>query len=352
MSIRNWFGSVLEWLRDLFRGRPPGAREGHFVVGSKMSWRGWLAHSPWVAPSRDYLLYVPANYRAWRGHSLVVWLHGCKQSPEEFAAGTRIAEEADARGMFVLLPRQSSGANMEGCWNWFDPATSAGYGEAAIVLAQIAEVRKQYRINASRVYVGGMSSGGAFAAALAIRHPDRFAGVAIHSGAPCGAGSSAWSAAQALRVGPNTDVERIARVERARAPRRALPLPAMIIHGADDARVHPANSRRLVTQFLTLNGDARGAAEGEPVPDDVDRIVDAEGAHTYDVQTFRAGKRTLVQFITVHGLAHAWSGGDPSYAYHVAHGPDATSLMLDFLLGGKDVSRNLAPSAVPVTKES
>ena len=93
-----WLRSIADWMRSLYRRRARVPVEGRFIAGSKWSWRGWLVHAPWVAPSRDYLLYVPTNFRSWRKHALVVWLHGCKQSPEEFAAGTRISHAADARG--------------------------------------------------------------------------------------------------------------------------------------------------------------------------------------------------------------------------------------------------------------
>jgi len=165
-------------LDRIFRRKPP--EPGRFVSGSKFSWRGWLASGTWVWPSREYLLYVPRGYGGWRRRPLIVLMHGCRQTPELIAAGTRIAAAADANGWLVLLPRQSAKANPWSCWNWFDAATGAGRGEAAIVAAQVRAVRRTYRIHPRRIYAVGMSAGGCLAAALGLRHPKLFAGVFIH----------------------------------------------------------------------------------------------------------------------------------------------------------------------------
>ena len=114
----------------LVRRAPPPP--GRFERGSKFSWRGWIGSAPWAWPARDYLVYVPRGHAGWRRRPLLVLLHGCRQTPEEIAAGTRITQLADERGWLVLLPRQTTQANAWGCWNWFDRRTIAGKGQAAI----------------------------------------------------------------------------------------------------------------------------------------------------------------------------------------------------------------------------
>jgi poly(3-hydroxybutyrate) depolymerase len=323
MTLRERVRRFREWLRQLLRRRPPEGREGYFEAGGKWSWRGWLTQFPWVAPSRDYLVYLPRDYVARRSYPLVVWLHGCKQSPEEFAAGSGIAGEADGHPAIVLLPRQASHANPEGCWNWFDPGTAAGYGEAAIVMAQIHDVSKRYRIDRRRIFVAGMSSGGALAAVLA---------VAIHSGVPCGAATNAWSAAEALRSGPNRQVERIALAARHHARAGALPLPALVIQGAGDDRVHAANARRLATQFLALNGDDRAFSSDSELPpaDRVDRLAGGDNLRSCETHCYTRDGQDLVRYALIDGLGHAWSGGDPAYPWHDAQGPSATRLIFAF----------------------
>ena len=183
----------------------------------------------------------------------MVWIHGCRQDPEQFAAGTRIARFADERGFVVLLPRQSRMANSERCWNWFDRRTAAGAGEAAIVAAQATEVRDKFRLDPRRVYVAGLSSGGTLAATLALRAPGVFAAAAIHSSLACGAATDAHDAARAMLEGPRAATDAIALEARAKAADKAR-VPALVMHGAADASVAPVNSVFLVRQFLLFNG--------------------------------------------------------------------------------------------------
>src|ERR1700676_507720 len=164
-----------ELVQRLFRRKPP--EPGRFVTDRKFSWRGWLAATPWVWPARDYLVYLPRGYGGWSRRPLIVLIHGCRQTPEDFAAGTRIAALADRYGWLLLLPRQRDKANPWSCWNWFDRATVAGNGEAAIVAAQIRAVRRAYRVHPRRIFVAGLSAGACLATVLGMRHPKLFAGV-------------------------------------------------------------------------------------------------------------------------------------------------------------------------------
>ena len=208
----------------LFRGEPP--EPGRYVEGRKMSWRGWLAGAPWIWPARDYLLYIPSGYGGWRRRVLIVLLHGCKQTPEEIAQGTRIIKAADAHGWLVLMPRQTAKANPWSCWNWFDKSNIAGTGETAIVAAQIRAVRSSYRVHPRRVFVAGMSAGGCMASAVGVRHPELVAGVFVHSGLCCGAASNATTALRVMAQGADTAYERIAEQARIDAKKSAPAGPA------------------------------------------------------------------------------------------------------------------------------
>src|SRR5512137_849202 len=176
----------------LFERRPP--EPGRFEPGRKFAFRGLLAIAPWIWPRRGYLVYVPKGHSRWRRTPLLVLIHGCRQTPEEIAAATRITTLADELACLVLLPRQNPRANPYGCWNWFDRMTAHGWGEAAIVAAQVRAVRRRYRVDRKRVFVAGMSSGGALAAVLGMRRPDVVAGAFVHSGIACGAAASALTA--------------------------------------------------------------------------------------------------------------------------------------------------------------
>jgi len=320
-------------LARIFRRKPP--EPGHFVSGSKFSWRGWLASSPWIWPSRDYLLYVPRGYGGWRRRPLIVLMHGCRQTPEDIAAGTRIAARADANGWLVLLPRQSAKANPWSCWNWFDAATGAGRGEAAIVAAQIKAVRRTHRIHPRKVYAVGMSAGGCLAAALGLSHPKLFAGVFVHSGMASGAASAPLGALNVGTHGADTDTEKIGEDARSSAPRRALPVPLLAITGAEDAVVAEINTIQLVRQYLVFNGKLAPHVDSTnklPRPDHEATSTLAAG-RTMTVSDYRDGARVVVRCVRVTGLAHAWSGGNEALPYNDPQPPDATALLAEFVAG-------------------
>jgi poly(hydroxyalkanoate) depolymerase family esterase len=332
--LRALWQRVRGFFAGLFRRKP--AEPGRFVAATKLSWRGFIGTTPWIAPQREYLVYVPmgnvARWR-WRRRPLVVLLHGCKQSPEEISGGARIARLADAAGFLVLLPRQNPHANAWGCWNWFDGPTTRGWGEAAIVAAQIREVRRSYRIDKRRVFVAGMSSGGGLAAIMGVRHPNMVAGVFVHSGVSCGAASSPSAALGVLSRGADTDIERLGREARAGADENALPVPLCVIQGGADNVVAPVNAAQLVRQYLALNAHPaadQGAADALPVPDRAATAITADGRNV-TTSEWRVGDRVVARHVLVDALGHAWSGGDEAFGYNDAHGPDATELLATFV---------------------
>lgn len=296
---------LLRRIAALFRRAPPSP--GRFALRLK-AWR-------------EYLLYVPkANQR----RALVVWLHGCRQDPETFAAGTRIARHADERGLVVLLPRQSRLANPERCWNWFERRG----GEAAIVAAQAQEVMQKFDIDPRRVYLAGLSAGGALAAALALRRPELFAAAAFHSAVPAGAATDAHDAQRVMAQGPRDDrTDLFAREARAAAGAKAR-VPALVIQGAADSTVAPANATFLVRQFMIFNG-AQDLPAGAALPPSHTRVVSPRGTG-YIEGDFFAGRRLAARLLTIPGLGHAWSGGDPAYGYFDDAHLEATAVVLDF----------------------
>ncbi len=259
----------------------------------------------------------------------MVWIHGCRQDPEAFAAGTRIARFADERGFIVLLPRQSRMANSERCWNWFDRRTAGGAGEAAIVTAQAAEVIGKFRVDPRRVYVAGLSSGGTLAATLALREPQLFAAAAVHSSVACGAATDAHDAARAMVEGPRAATDALAVEARAKAGGKAR-VPALVIHGAADRSVAPVNSVHLVRQFLLFNGLAPAELPaGAGLPPAQVRPFQAR-VSDYLAADYHAGRRLAARLVTIPGLGHAWSGGDSSLEFFDGRGLDATALICDF----------------------
>ncbi len=252
-------------------------------------------------------------------------LHGCRQTPEEFAAGSRIAKFADDNGWLVLLPRQTKHANAWACWNWFDRRTVAGKGEAAIVAAQVRAVRRLYGAHPRRMFLLGMSSGACLSAVLGLRFAKLFAAVGLHSGVACGAASSAATALSVLSNGPEADVDAIALDARGETSSRALPLPVCIVHGDRDQVVAERNSTDLLRQFLVFNG--RLAPNGEALPDaDSRSVTQLANGRTVITEDYLVDGRLVARRVGVTALGHAWSGGDGALAYNDPEPPDATGL--------------------------
>lgn len=313
-------------LRRLFRRPPPAP--GRFSLGQRSNLHGFISVAP-APPWREYLLYLPRGHDASRRAPLAVWIHGCHQDPEAFAAGSRIASFADEGGFLVLLPRQSRIANSQRCWNWFDPRTAGGAGEAAIVGAQIAAVMQKVAVDRRRVYVAGLSSGGALAATLALRAPQLFAGVAVHSATPCGSASNASGAAKVMTGGPSNGTDAIAALAR-----RGLPsgtrVPALVIHGSADKTVAPINAAFLARQLLLLNGLALEDLPPGPALPQAQRSASLYRDGTYQVEDHHANGRLAVRLVTIEGLGHAWSGGDAKFPHFDERQPEATRLICEF----------------------
>jgi poly(hydroxyalkanoate) depolymerase family esterase len=268
-----------------------------------------------------YGLYVPPA-RGKGKRALVVMLHGCKQTSEEFAQGTRMNAIADEYGFAVLYPEQSRLSHAHRCWHWYDASERAGGQEARSIVSLVDAVIERHDIDPERVYVAGMSAGAGMAALLAIRYPQRFAAVALHSGPVFGDAHSAMSALATMRRGTRDDpLNLVAGLsEFAEHPG----MPAIIVHGDRDDVVSPRNAEQLAMQFVRLNrlvdsagrrlhGSARDSAPGGVIRHDW--MLD-------DVP--------IVRDCRIAGLKHAWSGGDGGIPFHVAEGPDSSRLIYDF----------------------
>jgi len=313
----------------LIHRAPPAP--GRFETGSKFAWRGWVPVAPWVWPSRDYLVYVPRGHARLRRRPLLVLLHGCRQTPEEIAAGTRITAFADEHDWVVLLPRQARDANSWGCWNWFDHRTAAGKGEAAIVAAQVRAARRIYGAHPRRMFVVGMSSGGCLAAVLGLHFTKLFAAVGVHSGVACGAASSPVNAFKVLSSGADADIDAIALQARDQVS-GARTLPLCVIQGEADNVVAPRNAVELVRQYLVFNGVPPAAWAPDTLPPADSRLETSLGdGRTMVTDDYRIDGRIVARLIRVTGLGHAWSGGDAAFAYNDPHPPDATALFGAFI---------------------
>ncbi|MBU4612303.1 PHB depolymerase family esterase [Achromobacter sp. GG226] len=271
----------------------------------------------------DAFRYLPASAPT-PGLPLVVMLHGCRQTATDFALGTRMNAVAEERGFAVLYPQQAVSRQAQRCWRWFEPDARHGLAEADLIAAMVRREVARLALDSTRVYVAGLSAGAGMAALLALRHPDLFAAVALHSGPVLGAAQSALGGIRTMRRGAGVSLPVI---DAAMAAPLALRdgVPALVLHGTDDKAVDVRNAAGLARQFAMLNGF------GE-VDADV-RVVGAGTRREYQRHDYAVGKRLGLRVCLIPGLGHAWSGGDDAIAFHAAHGPQASRLAWQFFRG-------------------
>jgi poly(hydroxyalkanoate) depolymerase family esterase len=278
------------------------------------------------AGSRRYKLFVPSAYRG-QPLPLVVMLHGCTQTPDDFATGTRMNILAEQRGCFVAYPAQSKNANISKCWNWFKASDQGrDQGEPAIIAGLVRELLLTFGLDQERIYVAGLSAGGAMAVILGRTYPDMFAAVGVHSGLPYAAAHDLPSAFAAMRRRGTAD-SRGERPESAQVwPSR---VPTIVFHGDRDTTVHPSNGTRVATETAAVNAD-----ESSTEPPGVEsRTGEAPGGYAYTCTLFKDDdERIMVEHWLVHGAAHAWFGGDRRGSFTDPYGPDATGEMMRFFL--------------------
>ena len=274
--------------------------------------------------SRNYKLYVPSSYAS-TPLPLIVMLHGCTQDPDDFSIGTRANRWAESKQVMVAYPEQIQRANAHRCWNWFRPLDQhADRGEPAIIAGITQQVLGEYRIDPTRVYVAGLSAGGAMAAIMGRAYPDLFAAIGVHSGLPVGVARDVHSALALMKTGR---LRHAARADAAATiPGRAV--PTIVLHGDADQTVNPANADRLietaVEDFQKMNPSA-------PLQSAVQAVEARPGAHGYRRTIYTAGNTAgVIEQLEIHGAGHAWSGGDGDGSYTDLQGPDATYLMLEF----------------------
>ncbi|MGA2776898.1 MAG: PHB depolymerase family esterase [Steroidobacteraceae bacterium] len=284
-----------------------------------------LRRSPTVEIA--YRLYLPSGSSPRDGLPLIVMLHGCKQDALSFAEGTRMNALAEEGRYAVLYPEQSERANPLRCWNWFEAASQAGHGEAALLARLIENVTQRRPIDPRRVFVVGMSAGGAMACVLAVRHSRLFAACAIHSGVMFGVASSPIQALSVMRSGPSpASIDKARRLQQEAVDSDVF-VPTLVIHGDDDTIVNPVNSEQLVEQ-LKRRAEIIAPASGALIASGERHIASA--GHAYRQQDYLQAGRPVLRQIVVEGLGHAWSGGDERFDFNDAAAPDAGRLILEF----------------------
>ncbi len=281
--------------------------DGRFVAGAYTG----------PAGTRGYKLYVPSGYVG-QAVPLIVMLHGCTQTADDCAAGTKLNRLAEQKTWLVVYPEQAASANPSRCWNWFEAAhQQRGTGEPSLIAGITRQVMASYRVDSCRVYIAGMSAGGAMAAILGATYPDLYAAVGVHSGLPRGAAYDLRSAWSAMRQGGSDPGPR-------ESPDAPAGLPLIVFHGDRDATVHPRNGEHVLAQAARM-----------PVDEPDQRVAvsrgQVQGGHTYTRTRYHDTAGHVVgEHWLVHGAGHAWSGGSPVGSFTDPYGPDASTEMLRF----------------------
>lgn len=277
---------------------------------------------------RRYRLYVPAAYDGTRALPLLVMLHGCTQDPDDFARGTRMNAVAEELGFLVAYPEQTAALQPQRCWTWYDPAHQGRGGEPAQVAGIAREVMDGFRVDPARVYVAGVSAGGAMAVNAAAAYPDVFAAAAAHSGVAYRAAGGVPQALGAMQRGAGEVLGAMMEAGAEATRTRGGPLPLLVIHGADDAVVRRINGDELFMQW------ALAAGFGEPRTN-----TETVGGLEVTRSWHGPAEAPVIARVVVDGLGHAWSGGAAEGTYTDVRGPDASREIARFLLAHRGGGR-------------
>jgi poly(hydroxyalkanoate) depolymerase family esterase len=247
-------------------------------------------------------------------------LHGCTQSATDFAVGAGMNRLADELGFLVLYPEQSVSANLGRCWNWHRPGDQErGRGEPAVIAGLTRHVIALCKANPARVYIAGISAGGAAAAIIGAAYPDLYVAVGVHSGLARGEVSTLGGAITAMRrgVAPRANA----------ADKTRRPLPTIVFHGDQDSIVHPSNAAGFLNHLRRSSSLALSSHETRG---------QSRKGRAYTRNEYRHGAgAVLLEDWTVHGSGHGWSGGNAAGSYTDPAGPDASREMLRFFLNCK-----------------
>jgi poly(hydroxyalkanoate) depolymerase family esterase len=316
--VRLPLGSALARLR---RGELPGvslspgalARLGKRPKVQVREGASYLSRSfACEAGSRPYKVYVPAKLSGVKA-PLVVMLHGCTQNADDFAVGTGMNGLAEEHGFIVAYPEQPISANHLGCWNWFDGAHQLrDSGEPSIIAGLTRELVSDMNLDPQRVFIAGLSAGGAMADVMSVTYPDLYAAAGIHSGLAHGVATNQASAFMAMS-GNARDQQTRGGQNRTRT---------VIFHGASDGTVHPTNAERILMEACAaINGKHEQTTQ---------RGLSNGLHYSRTIITDRTGVR--LEYWAVEGLGHAWCGGSPEGSHTEQRGPDASREMVRFFL--------------------
>jgi len=297
---------------------------------SEAKWIAGNAHA--AGGSRNFRLWMPAGPEDGRSWPLLMLLHGCSHGAAHMCEISGMNDVAEANGFLVVYPEQSRRANLLRCWNWFRPEhQSRDTGEPSIMAAIVAQIRSTYNVDPERVYVAGVSAGGAMASILGATYPDVFAGIAVFAGAEFKAATTASEGFSAMKHGGPDPARQgqlafeVMRIGIARTKRRRMPV--IVFHGTADKRVSPINAHQVITQWDRTNSYL-AAEDGDTGFYLTEKIIDGKvpDGYAYKKHSFvEADSRLLMEEWLIEGLGHAWSGSPKPSKHGDPKGPNASA---------------------------
>jgi len=200
-------------------------------------------------------MFVHLPPRVARGSALVVVLHGCSQSAADYDLGAGWSTLADRFGFCLLLPEQQAANNPNRCFNWFQPGDNErGQGEAQSIRQMIDRMVVDHGIDPTRVFITGLSAGGAMTSVMLAAYPDVFAGGAIVAGLPFGAANNVQQAFETMFQSPPRPASAWGDLVRAASSHQG-PWPRVSVwHGGVDATVIPSNAGEIIKQWTDIHG--------------------------------------------------------------------------------------------------
>lgn len=280
----------------------------------------------------DYWKYVPDGVGD--DAPLLVMLHGCGQTADQFREETQMNAIADQEGFVVIYPDQYNARNGALCWNWFyDANTTRGNGEAGVIAGMTQETISAENCDPERVYVAGLSAGGAMVSNLLAEYADIYAAGGVHSGLEYDAAETSYGGTMAMSYGgPDPQSQGTQAYDAMESYGITSKVPTIVFHGTDDTTVYPINGQQAAEQATQTNDLAADDSDDDNVDYDADVVSNGQAAsHSYTAYEYHdESGDSIVEKWMVDGMDHAWSGGKSGGEYTAPGGPDASQIVWDF----------------------
>jgi poly(hydroxyalkanoate) depolymerase family esterase len=268
--------------------------------------------------------------------ALFVFLHGCKMDGEQFARTTAIENLIDEKKVVAIFPSQNKNYNSDNCWNWFLPANQNRFLslEHFSILDQIERAQTFYKISSDKTFLVGLSSGAAYAINLVSCFPEKFNGIALHSGLSYLAATDVLYANHALTKGPQFKPSFTAEEAFQCGGKNHHVMKTLLIHGKEDKRVYPINFQSMKEHFINLYDLIDDGKLNQTFPVLTTQFqMKPQNKYGYSEENFKNNfHEVILKSLFIEQLAHKWSGGAKNEPYADANGPDITKILIDYFL--------------------